>query len=769
MSNKQVQKYFDERMASLGVTDDINKIAIKKVHDIMDVEKIFKPNNKGIEILLYNLDREKIFYKPSGSEKIVLNERGFNVNEVSRWSKEYSITRLLFPIEKKDGSVQKYEMPKGVAVLPFFPPHLVQKFDDGTTIETLILTEGYFKAFKACMSGIDCVGLPSITCLKDKETGELHNDVKRLIIKCKVQRIVWLTDGDCRNITTKEISDGTDLYKRPHQFFRSIATFYDLTSKLDNVLRYFAHINSDNLTGKPKGLDDLLVAFPDKEKEITRELTAFDKKQDNGNYIIKFDITFGIGKVHRYFMLHDVDNFFLHHAETRPELKNVDFKFNGTLYRYDETENKCIIRIPSSAEHYFRVGDDYFEYIEIPDKHNNLTKTYHKRKKETIKDDNGKDIFKHVPKYKAFCNVPDHINYQRVINNCFNTYHPFVYEPEEGDATRTIEFIKHIFGEDEIVLDENFSVKRYEIALDYLTILYKHPQQILPILCLVSRERQTGKTTFLKWLKLIFAENCAIVGNQDFENNFNTHWASKLIIGCDETKIERHVVMERIKGMSTASTIMKEGKGVDQISMDFFGKFILLSNNEDNFATIDREEIRFWVIKVPVIKTKDVDLIDDLFNEIPSFLNLLSQRKIITQKRERHWFDTRLLKTDALDKIVANSAPTMEKNITYNMAALFEKTSYDMITITLDDVVKYIAKFNNDEKKNYVKQTLHTMGYKTNPPKRNLFTPVIEEVRAENRIEYKILDKKCVGRYYEFNRTDFITLEDDIENKDNLF
>jgi len=469
-------------------------------------------------------------------------------------------------------------------------------------------------------------------------------------------------------------------------------------------------------------------------------------------------------------MLHDVDNFFLHHAETRPELKNVDFKFNGTLYRYDETENKCIIRIPSSAEHYFRVGDDYFEYIEIPDKHNNLTKTYHKRKKETIKDDNGKDIFKHVPKYKAFCNVPDHINYQLVINNCFNTYHPFVYEPEEGDASRTIEFIKHIFGEDEIVLDENFSVKRYEIALDYLTILYKHPQQILPILCLVSRERQTGKTTFLKWLKLIFVENCAIVGNQDFENNFNTHWASKLIIGCDETKIERHVVMERIKGMSTASTIMKEGKGVDQISMDFFGKFILLSNNEDNFATIDREEIRFWVIKVPVIKTKDVDLIDDLFNEIPSFLNLLSQRKIITQKRERHWFDTRLLKTEALDKIVANSAPTMEKNIRHNIISVFEKIDNDTLCISLDDVVKYLAKCN-EEKKNYVKDILHGMGYRTKDPKRKIFTPIIEELRVENKWDYKIITKEVKGRYYEFKREDFINeeMEDDIENKDTLF
>ena len=257
---------------------------------------------------------------------------------------------------------------------------------------------------------------------------------------------------------------------------------------------------------------------------------------------------------------------------------------------------------------------------------------------------------------------------------------------------------------------------------------------------------------------MIFAENCAIVGNQDFENNFNSHWASKLIIGCDETKIERHIVMERIKGMSTASSIMKEGKGVDQVSMDFFGKFILLSNNERNFATIDKLEIRFWVNKVPVIKTKDVDLLDDLFNEIPAFLNLLSQRKIITQKRERHWFDTRLLRTEALDKIVENSAPSMEKNIRYNLASMFEISENETICIGLDDVVKYVAKCNED-KKGYVKDILHAMGYKSKPFQRKKSMPIISEHLVENRIEYKITTKDVKGRYYEFDRQDFVIEE----------
>ncbi|MFC4232148.1 primase-helicase family protein [Parasediminibacterium paludis] len=745
------QEYYTSRMALLGINEANNTVKLLQNNattnkaELVDFA-VFSQSDKGIDILAYTLDRLLITYSKEGS----------------RWKNQtYKITRLVEPIVKKDGSEIKYLMPKGEPVVPFFPPTLLAKYDATTTIDTLYLTEGYFKSFKASLHKIDCVGLPSITCLKDRETGELHEDIKKLILKCKVKRLVWLTDGDCRNLTTKDIKDGLDLYRRPNQFFRSVATFYDLTSKLENVQRYFAHINTDELDGNPKGLDDLLCAFSDEVKDIAKEFNDFSKKKEILTYSTRFEITYGIGKVLRYFYLHDVDQFYLYHIEKRPDLKDKEFRFNGTLYQYDEKENKCLVKIPSSAANYFRVGDDYFEFVEIPDKYGNITKQQHKRRKETIKDDNGKDIFKHIPKYRAFCNVPEHLNYQRIIHNCFNTYHPFSHEPEEGNFDNTIAFLKHIFGEDECIAGD-FKVKRYELALDYLTILYKNPQQILPILCLVSKERQTGKTTFLKWLKMIFTENLAVVSNQDFENNFNSHWATKLIIGCDETKIEKHVVMERIKGLSTAGSIMKEGKGVDQVSMDFFGKFILLSNNEDNFASIDAEEIRFWIIKVPVIKGRNVNLLEDLLDEIPAFLHYLSQRSILTKQVERHWFDTRLLKTEALAKIVENSKPTVEKIIIHNLTQLFEASDYDTIKMGLDDVVKYLAKMN-DKDKNYVKNVLNTMGYKTQPAQRNIYFPVMQEAYTENRIEYKIFKKNCVGRYYEFNRSDFLDDETTLE------
>ncbi|MEO8416781.1 MAG: primase-helicase family protein [Ginsengibacter sp.] len=74
---------------------------------------------------------------------------------------------------------------------------------------------------------------------------------------------------------------------------------------------------------------------------------------------------------------------------------------------------------------------------------------------------------------------------------------------------------------------------------------------MLPILCLVSKERNTGKTTFLNFLKAVFVDNMTINSNEDFRSNFNAEWANKLIIGVDETFLDRKEDSERIKSLST--------------------------------------------------------------------------------------------------------------------------------------------------------------------------------------------------------------------------
>lgn len=50
------------------------------------------------------------------------------------------------------------------------------------------------------------------------------------------------------------------------------------------------------------------------------------------------------------------------------------------------------------------------------------------------------------------------------------------------------------------------------------------PRQKLPILLLVSEERNTGKTTFLNFLKSIFEDNATFNTNEDFRSKFNSDW-----------------------------------------------------------------------------------------------------------------------------------------------------------------------------------------------------------------------------------------------------
>lgn len=769
--------YFTQRMADMGVTSQQNVIDLLQ-YDAEAGDNVLKPvpvfsyNEKldGIDILVYTLNRTTV--------RIAKNTN-------SRWKDGYKITRLAEPKVNKKGDVMKYYLPKGEPTLPFFPPHLVEAYDNKTEIPVLYLTEGYFKAFKADMHGIYCVGLVSINCMTDTK-GKLYEDIFRIIETCKVQRLVWLTDGDCRDITNKPISEEdpetkkvtyADLYRRPNNFFITIQKFVELTSSLENVQKYFAHINTDNLEGRPKGLDDLLIAFPKETEAITAELNKFDEiitGKYEGTYTVKFNVTYNLGKVRSYFLHGDITNFYLYHVERNSRLKGQKFRYSGSIYQYNEESGKCEVQIPKEASSYFRVANDYYKIVELPQPWGNTITTFRRRLKETIKDDCGKDIFKFIPKYEEFVNIPNHENYQQIVNSSYNMYHPFDHEAEEGDCPTILSFLQHIFGTHEITVThkdgKEFKVKYYELGLDYLSLLYKKPQHILPILCLVSEERQTGKTTFLKFLKMLFTENVAIVGNDDLGGNFNSHWAPKLVIACDETKIDKHTVVEKVKSMSTSNEVQLNAKGRDQITIPFFGKFILCSNNVDNFINIDKHEIRFWVLNVTKLKDINVHLEDSMKEEIPAFLHLLNKRKMVTDRQERHWFDTKLLVTDALRKVQENSAPQMQKRINIELQHLFSLVDKKELTIPLKAIADEILKRPQDS--HYIGQVLNNMGYKVGKVIRGEY-PRVQEKKIDAGVGEQFDDKgyafttkpvKFNARAYTFKREDFIDPQDETED-----
>jgi hypothetical protein len=705
--------YFDQRMASMGITPEINIIALHQTElqtgkAIMAEVPIFTEVEKGIKILVYTLDRLSIRIEKNSS----------------RMKEDFAMTRLKDPIIKPNGDVIKYLIPKGAGTQPFFPPSVIEKFEQKIPMKTVYLTEGYFKAFKAAMHGIDIIGLSSITHMKDKETGLLHPDIMKLLRSGLVERLVWLTDGDCLDITNKEITGEKDLYTRPRGFFASVKTFKDLLADemFEGIDKWFMHIDIDAILeakeikgitrDQVKGLDDLLITYAGREDEIVADIKALIP--GGSAYFQKFNITHGTNKAWKHFHLTNVEEFFLFHSERRPELKDTAFKFLGTKYQYNKEKSVCEVIMPGDANLFFRVGDDYYKWIEKPNQHHQIEKVFVDRKKATITDDYSRDFAKHVPKYEAFCNVPDHNNFQQVIHNCFNVYSPIDHVPDEDecfpeDFPNIMKLIVHIFGEKIVHFSDKETKERKEfktvqIGLDYLQLLYQQPAQKLPILCLVSKENGTGKSTLGFFLRSMLGANVAIVGNADLANDFNAHWATKSVVICDEAKIDKHQVIEKIKALSTAHKIFMNAKGRGQVELDCFIKFILMTNNEENFIYANEDDVRYWVLKVPVLRTDDPHIMGKLVDEIPAFLSFLNKRKMATDQRSRMWFHPELLKTDALRKVIQYSQSTIVKELRTFFKDLFLDTGMDEILMTAEVVMK--EALSKRYEKNYLAKVL---------------------------------------------------------------
>jgi hypothetical protein len=200
----------------------------------------------------------------------------------------------------------------------------------------------------------------------------------------------------------------------------------------------------------------------------------------------------------------------------------------------------------------------------------------------------------------------------------------------------------------------------------------------------VSKENQTGKTTFIDYLKLIFGENACKVGNAELSNEFNSYTATRLIVGVDEAFCDKKATVEKIKMLSTSNSIAMQRKGVDHEEMAHFAKYILISNNEETFIYAGDDDIRYWVRKVPVLSEVISGVLAMLNEEIPAFLFYLNNRKISVPKTGRAWFDHKLLETEALRRLRLASKPVAEKEITKFVRDLFLDFGVAEIKMPLD-------------------------------------------------------------------------------------
>lgn len=387
---------------------------------------------------------------------------------------------------------------------------------------------------------------------------------------------------------------------------------------------------------------------------------------------------------------------------------------------------------------YIRVRTDYFKVTNKPDRYGINRMTIIPWRKEAIKDDHGSEIINAIHRFDDFAIVPDNTAHQSVHNNCYNLYAPFSHTPYQRavDAAmipHTLELLTRVFGD------------QINQALIYFKVLYEYPQQALPILCLVSPERSTGKTTVLNWMDMIFGDNFILINPDDLSGTFNSNYASKNIIAIDETVIDRLHAVEKLKSIATAKSISVNQKHVANYSIPFYGKVIICTNRERDFMKIDEEEIRFWVRRLSPIDKINARIEDGLRDEIPMFLKYLQQLPAPDFSRSRMVFTPDEIANEHLAVVKAESYSSLRKELHILIEDyFFSHESSELFLAASGDIKERWFSHDHRTSANYIGRVIeHEM-----------------KIKKGKQARYAPFDNdpmnKKLGKPFTFHRLDFV-------------
>lgn len=729
--------YLKDRLKKIHISDKLNRYKAIGENGVNTMNfKFFTETEKGdIAINYIALDG-----------KVVTYEDGRKIRAFSR-------TRYQVPVELPDGKTKKYDQKQGTPVFAFVTPELLKRYKTGEETRDLYIVEGEFKAFAMSNFGLPTFGIGGIHNFKDEKCVRLNPEIIEFCNKCKVQNIILLFDADCLQVKWEE---GKDLYNRPAGFYASIQKFNELL-KPYNLNLYFAHIVPSS---EYKGIDDVIYNGISNQDAVITELKEFSIDSKEKKYVMSHLVTgISYNKVRGWFGINSVEEFFEMYKDYRFEdkttLKDKEFVYKQNTYHCEN--DKVVLSWHGQQQQYVRIGINYYKKTFALMANNQIEENLELWSKGVIKDDYKKSnlFLDSIEKYDSFTNIPENnpekykrtivIGRDGMVSKLYNRYSKVPHVPEEGSWTTINKLLHHIFNYTNL-----YGEHLYEFGLDYLQLLYTQPLKHLPILCLVSKERGTGKSTFLDLLKSIFADNMRILDSNRLMSQYNGHWAGKLVVAVDESFInmdEKNGAGNKLKMIATNATIPFEEKHKNAAEIPNISKLIMCSNDEYNFVKIDKEENRYCIIKVnPYDGDTDPTMVKKMIEEIPAFLYFLKHRHLYYPERSRLWFDERLFETEALKKIQERTESMVVKQIKSALIDQFEWMKAESLRLSADVLFELVYKKYPRIRITDVKEWLMDNGYRTSNASKFCYKYSADSVESTS-----------VARFYTFDIRNFMS------------
>lgn len=384
-----------------------------------------------------------------------------------------------------------------------------------------------------------------------------------------------------------------------------------------------------------------------------------------------------------------------------------------TIIRFKRNYHPAMVFVETELQKkpidYVRVGPNYFGIIKDKNRWGTPIVELEPWKKEEIKQDFSYDktVMDRIPKFKKFIVEPDNKNHAPHIGTKYNDYRPFPHKPlvsdrpvKASDIPNTMSVMANIFGDK--------CRGSVPLGFIYMKTLYDHPKQILPVLTLTSRKRETGKSTFLNWISMLFADNTVMVTSKVLNSDFTSSYANKNIIMIDEAVHEKSEAMENIKFISTTKMLPVNQKNISVYSVPFYGKIIMCTNREIDFMRIDEEEIRFWVRKIqPISGEKNTKIEAELFREIPAFLKYLDQLPPVDLSKSRQVLTEDEIYTEALGDVMRESWSSLRKLMQAKIDMWFvNNPSKEYMQVTAEEIKDEWFKTNNKYESDYISKVL---------------------------------------------------------------